>query len=65
MRGHPDDADVDKNFFYRLNRDFRIEEESYSEDVRFHHRICDALKHLLFATVILMEQSINQETKFE
>ena len=42
-----------------------MEESRYSEDVRNLHGICDALKHLLLRTVILMKQSINQETKIE
>ena len=65
MGDHQDVADVDENIFYRFNGGLRIEEKSYSEDVRFHHRICDAQEHLLLETVILMEQSISQRTKFE
>ena len=38
-----------------LNREFQMEENLHSTDVRNHHRICDVQKHLLQGPVKLME----------
>ena len=45
-----------------LNREFQMEENLHSKDVRNHHRICDVQKHLLQGQVKLMELPINNET---
>ena len=38
-----------------LNREFQMEENLHSKDVRNDHRICDVQKHLLQKTGKLME----------
>ena len=48
-----------------FKRELHKEENIHSKDVRNHHRICDAQKHLLPGTGNLMEESINQETSTE
>ena len=48
-----------------LKRELQINQKICRKDVRNHHRICDAQKHLLSGTGNLMEESINQETSTE
>ena len=48
-----------------FKRELHKEENIHFKDVRNHHRICDAQKHLLPGTCNLMEESINQETSTE
>ena len=45
--------------------ELQINENINCKDVRNHHRICDAQKHLLPGTGNLMEETINQETSTE
>ena len=46
-------------------RDFRARENITSKDVRFHHRICDAQKHLVQGAGNFLNFSINQENLAE
>ena len=48
-----------------LNREFQMEENLHSKDVRNHHRICEVQKHLLQKTDKLMEYPIWYETSIE
>ena len=50
---------------FEFKRELHKEENIHSKDVRNHHRICDAQKHLLPGTSNLMEVSINQEISIE
>ena len=42
-----------------------MKKNSHSLDVRFHHRICDAQKHLVQGKGDLMKEFINQMTLIE
>ena len=42
-----------------------MKENMYSIDVRIHHRICDAQKHLVQGKGNLMNEYINQMTLIE
>ena len=46
-------------------RDLPIKENITSKDVRFHHRICDAQKHLVQGTGNFIHLSKNQGILFE
>ena len=46
-------------------RDLPIKENITSKDVRFHHRICDAQKHLVHGTGNFINLSWNQGELFE
>ena len=48
-----------------FKRELQINQNICRKDVRNHHRICHAQKHLLSGTGNLMEESINQETSLE
>ena len=45
--------------------DLQMEENMTSKDVRFHHRICDAQKHLVQGTGNFINLSRNQGKLFE
>ena len=46
-------------------RDLQVNESITSKDLRFHHRICDAQKHLLQGTGNFINLSRNQGKLFE
>ena len=46
-------------------RDLPIKENITSKDVRFHHRICDAQKHLVHGTGNFINLSRNQGKLFK
>ena len=48
-----------------FKRELRIKENIHTIDVRNHHRICDAQKHLLQGSGNLIEKSIEHELSIE